>query len=402
MKRLSLFLIFLFIAIAFLFLLKVLTREKSSTEQLASVLHELEQIKSATYNSKTEGWAPGDSVAFYISQDYRTEFDNPKDTTIGASFVSLKQNDTTQMTFSYDGYMRTTVDEEYKLITVDSFNIRKLPFRPLNPPFFNYAKSIIRYALETEDSISVYMEDLDDELYFKIELLEDKPLEFFGKPYSIINPYQFEKEISIYEVWIDKSTDLPCKIRRERTNDISVRTCSNVELNKLRIEDFRASDYFQSDYSIESYRMGPGPGKIKIEGTSAPEWSLTDAENNIFALNELKSKVVLIQFTSVSCGPCMASIPFLKELVKEYDPKDFDLIAIEAFTQNSNVLKSYQRRKDITYPFLMSSKELNKSYQIQAVPVFFVLDENRVIQKVIRGYAPSVNEQLRNAINELI
>ena len=401
MKKTGFFLIIIFIIISVL-LFKGLSREKSSTEQLASVLHELEQIKSATYNSKTEGWAPGDSAAFYISQVYIKEFDNPKDTTIGASFVSLKQNDTTQMTFSYDGYMRTTVDEECKLITVDSFNIRKLPFRPLNPPFFNYAKSIIRYALETEDSISVYMEDLDDKLYFKIELLEDKPLEFFGKPYSIINPYQFEKEISIYEVWIDKSTELPCKIRRERTNDISVRTCSNVELNKLRIEDFRASDYFQSDYSIESYRMGPGPGKIKIEGTSAPEWTLKDADNNIFSLQGVKSKVVLIQFTSVSCGPCMASIPFLKELVIEYDPKDFDLIAIEAFTQNSNVLKSYQRRKDITYPFLMSNKELNKSYQIQAVPVFFVLDENRVIQKVIRGYAPSVNEQLRNAINELI
>jgi hypothetical protein len=55
MKRSSLFLIFIFIAIAILFLLKVLTREKSFTEQLAIVLHELEQIKSATYNSKTEG-----------------------------------------------------------------------------------------------------------------------------------------------------------------------------------------------------------------------------------------------------------------------------------------------------------------------------------------------------------
>lgn len=402
MKRIGLFLIFISILLALFLIFKSLAKEKSPREHLNSVLHRLEQIKSATYNNRTEGWTPGDSVAFYISQVYIKEFANPKDTTIGASYISLKQNDTTQMTFSYDGCMRATVDEEYKAITVDSFNIRKLPFRPLRPPFFNYAKSIIRYALETDDSISLNMEDLGDTLYFKIELLEDKPLEFFGKPYSIINPYQFEREISIYEVWIDITTDLPFKIRRERTNDISLRICSNVKLNMLKIEDFRASDYFQPDYSIESYRWGPGPAKINIEGTSAPEWTLMDADNNTFSLNDLKSKVVLIQFTSVSCGPCMASIPFLKQLETEYDPKDFDIIAIEAFTQNSNVLKSYQRRKDITYPFLMSTKELNKLYQIRAVPVFFVIDENKTIRKVIRGYAPSVDEQIRIAVNELI
>jgi thiol-disulfide isomerase/thioredoxin len=298
--------------------------------------------------------------------------------------------------------MRTLVYEDSKSIVIDSFKLNKLPFRPLNPPFFNYAKSIIKYALETNDSISVYIEDLGDKLYIKIELLEDKPLEFFGKPYSVENPYKLEREISNYEVWINTTTNLPCKIRRERTHDISVRTCTNVELNKLRIEDFKASDYFQSGYSIEVYRMGPGPGKINIEGTTAPEWTLKDADNNIFALRDLKSKVVLIQFTSVSCGPCMASIPFLKELVTEYDPEDFNLIAIEAFAKNSNVLKSYQRRKDFKYPFLMSNKELNKLYQIRAVPVFFVLDENRTIRKVIRGYASSVDKQIRNAINELI
>src|SRR5210317_278712 len=277
MKRSSLFLIFIFIAIAILFLLKVLTREKSLTNQLSNVLHELEQIKSATYNSKTEGWAPGDTAAYNTYYYYIKEFDNPHDTTIGSSYVSLKQSDTTHMTFSYDGNMRSLVYEDSKSIVIDSFNLNKLPFRPLNPPFFNYAKSIIKYALETDDSISVYMEDLGNKLYFKIELLEDKPLEFFGKPYLIINPYQFEKEISIYEVWINKTTDLPSKIRRVRTHDISVRTCSNIELNRLRIKDFKASDYFQSDYSIEAYRMGPGPRKINIEGTTAPEWTLKDA-----------------------------------------------------------------------------------------------------------------------------
>jgi len=103
----------------------------------------------------------------------------------------------------------------------------------------------------------------------------------------------------------------------------------------------------------------------------------------------------------VSCGPCRASIPFLKKLVTEYNKEDFDFIAIEAFAKNPNVLDSYQRRNDFNYTFLMSNKQLNKSYHIKAVPVFFILDENRVIRKVIRGYSTSVDNQIRDAINEL-
>ncbi len=138
-------------------------------------------------------------------------------------------------------------------------------------------------------------------------------------------------------------------------------------------------------------------------GKKAPDWILKDADNNIVALKSLKSKVLLIQFTGVSCGPCKASIPFLKQLVTEYDRADFDFVAIEAFAKNSNVLKHYQQRNRFDYTFLMSNKELNKRYQIQAIPVFFILDENRIIREVIHGYSKnSVDQKIREAINKMI
>ena len=68
-----------------------------------------------------------------------------------------------------------------------------------------------------------------------------------------------------------------------------------------------------------------------------------------------------------------------------------------------NVLKSYRRSNNIKYKFLMSTKEVTKSYQIEAVPTFFILDENRVIRKVIRGYRTgSTDTMIRDSINNLI
>ena len=395
---------FLFLGVPFI-LWNCSNVDNNKREYLQKVLNNLNRIKSATYYETVESWAPGDTSASGVYHHYIKEFDNPSDTTIGASYVSLLQEDTTQMTFCYDGNMRAVVYEEDKMIGIDSFLVRRLPFRPLTPPFFNYTKSIIKYALETKDSISTEFEDFGDSLFFRLTIFGDNQVEFFGKAYYIENtPYDLDETTSKYEIWIDKSTDLPYRVRREMSYDIYVSACSNVELNKNKIEDFNASDYFQPGFAIALYGSENKSEKVSdLIGKVAPDWILQDANDNTVALKDLKSKILMIQFTSVSCGPCRASIPFLKQLSSEYNQKNFDFVAIESWTKNSNVLKSYQRRNNFNYKFLMSTKDVTRSYQIKSVPVFFILDENRVIKKVLNGYGEgSSDKEIRDAINELI
>ena len=111
----------------------------------------------------------------------------------------------------------------------------------------------------------------------------------------------------------------------------------------------------------------------------------------------------MIQFTSVSCGPCRASIPFLKQLTSEYKTADFDLVAIESFNRNSNVLNNYKKNNDFYYNFLISTDELNSKYQIKATPVFIIIDENRIIRNIINGYGEgTTDEEIRSALSDLI
>lgn len=378
--------------------------DKNKYDYLQKVLENLDQIKSASYYTIGEGYAPGDTSAFSTVYRFVKEYRNPVDTTIGSSYVSLLQDDTTKMTFCYDGNMRALIYEDEKRIVIDSFKVRPLPFRPLNPPFFNYTKSIIKYILETGDSISLELEEFEDSVLLSLTVFEDMQVEFFGKAHYIDNPYNFGDKISKYDIWINKSNDLPYKVRREMSHDISVTTCRNIEFNKNKIEDFNASDYFPSDYTIHQYRIrNRATVKNDLVGKVAPDWVLKDANNHIINLKELKSKILMIQFTSVSCGPCRASIPFLKQLASEYEKDKFDFVAIESFNRNSNVLSNYQNRNDFDYRFLISTKDITKSYSIKSVPVFFILDENRVIRKVIRGYGKgTTDKKIRDAINELI
>ena len=378
---------------------------QSKNDYLKKVLNKLEKVESATYNTRREGWAPADTAASGIMNYFTKEYNNPLDSTIGASYVSLLQQDTTQMTFCYDGKMRAIVYEEDKKIVIDSFNVRKLPFRPLSPPFFNYTKSIIKYALETKDSISIKMEEKKNLVYFCLTIFKDQQVEFFGKVYYIEKtPYDFGNTTSKYEIWIDKSTDLPVKIRREQSTNISVETVSNVSLNKIKIKDFKASDYFQPNYKIMAYGIqNEKPKENNLIGKKAPDWTLLDTNNKTQSLKELKSKIVMIQFTSVSCGPCRVSIPFLNKLTSVYNKKDFDFVAIECATNSLRALQFYRNKNAINYKFLKSTKAVLKDYGIGSFPVFFILDKNRVIKKMFNGYGEiTTDKMIKDTIDELL
>lgn len=396
----------LIISLAVLIVLLSASREKStSKDYLKNVLEKLNKIESASYISEHEQWFPGDTAASRIQHHFVQEYKNPSDTTIGAKYVMLDSLTKTKADFCYDGQMRAVFLRDEKEIIIDSFTVRPLPFRPLNPPFYNYTASIINYALHTKDSISLEIQELKNDIFVRLTINEDEQVEFFGKAFHMPpSPYDFGENTSIYEIWIDKKSDLPYKRRREMFHDISVETCQNAEFNQLNINNFKASDYFPADYKLIPYGTDKNNHKNNaLLNKKAPDWTLQSADKEPVSLSDFKSKVLMIQFTSVTCGPCKASIPFLKELQKEYKESDFEFVAIESSSNNTNVLKTYMDRNRFNYQFLLSDKQVLKDYSISSYPVFYILDQNRNIKEVIKGYgAGNTDNQIRTVINQLL
>lgn len=368
---------------------------------LKEVLGNLTKIKSASYYTTEEAWAPGDTIASGIYHHYVKEYNNPADTTIGAAFAKLMKDDTTRAVYSYNGKIRAVINWEGKQMQIDSFQNNRLPFRPIQAPFFNYVTSIIRYALDKKDQIQIKTKDLGSSIYLEIVIEGAKQVEFFGKPFYNDSPYS-DTEISRYELWISTSNDLPYRVRREMQHDITVITSENIKANYQDVEDFLISDYLPADFAINQGR--PISAHNSLTGKVAPAWRLTNANEETIDLKALKGKVLLIQFTSVSCGPCRLSVSFLNELMAEYDGSGtLDLIAIESFNRNSKVLEIYERKAGINYPFLLSTAEVTESYEIKLVPTFFLIDSRKVIRKVIAGYQKGATDrQIRDAIKELL
>lgn len=373
-------------------------------EYLGKVLDNIEKIKSASYTLLTEMWQPGDTAATFTNRYFVREFDNPADTTIGSSGIWFSSGDgKTKMEFGYDGNARAVVYNEDKEVVIDNFTFRKLPIRPVNPPFFNYTRSIIRYALTTGDSIDMVLTEHPDHYYFRLTINAGRQVEFFGEAHYMDNSQYVADPTSIYELWINKSDGLPYKHRREMSHSIYIAACENAELNKLSLSDFDMYAHFPEGYRIRQYGdRSNTPPKPSLAGEKAPDWTLSDMDGNAVSLADYKSKVLLIQFTGIGCGPCLISIPFLLDLKKELGTEDFDIAAIETWTRRPHSLKVYSDKHSLTYKLLSATDDVVEAYRTDgAAPVFFILDSGRTVRKVIRGYGESTGGEIRKAIKEL-
>ncbi|MBE0678432.1 MAG: TlpA family protein disulfide reductase [Bacteroidales bacterium] len=398
----KIFSVLMFIMVLSFILMTGCTAKVNKGEYLRKVLSNLEQIRSATYYSTVSAYSPGDTSAHTVQHSYFKEYINLSDTSVGASFVKLMQSDTTMMAYCYDGRIRAWVNRDEKSYVTDDFQNNPWPFRVVMAPFMTRAKSIIQYALETKDSVMIDMQDFGDSIMFNITIY-DHAVEFVGKLPVYETPLgSMTGDLSRYEIWVDRSDDLPYRIFREMPNNSSAEVISNVNLNTIRIEDFNASDYFPAGYTHNSQNKKTTDASELI-GKAAPDWILTDTDGKSVALSDLNSKVLMIQFTSVNCGHCKESIPFLKELAAEYNNNNFDFVSIEGFTRNSTVLKKYKDKNDFSYKFLMSTDNVTNSYKIKAIPVFLILDAERVVRKVITGYETvTTDKKIRDAINDLM
>lgn len=101
-----------------------------------------------------------------------------------------------------------------------------------------------------------------------------------------------------------------------------------------------------------------------------------DARKGKYAqLNIPDDQVVLLDFWSVSCGPCIDEIPTLNDLANKYDDK-IKLISINndlLYGSNKEKLAKFIADHDIQYPVILDTKQQNlmKRFGVSGWPARF-------------------------------
>ena len=124
----------------------------------------------------------------------------------------------------------------------------------------------------------------------------------------------------------------------------------------------------------------------------APEFSLADLDGNTITLQQLKGKVVLLNFWGTWCGPCRKEIPDFIRLAKKYKDDGLEIVGVTLTSGPPKNIKAFAEKWAINYTLLTDiagneTQTVTALYgqatgkRITGIPTTFIIDRDGYIQK---------------------
>ena len=114
----------------------------------------------------------------------------------------------------------------------------------------------------------------------------------------------------------------------------------------------------------------------------APNFTLKELGGRKISLNELRGKVILVTFSSLSCSPCQKLASSFEKLDEVIKSKEVVLLTVAVKERQEDLLK-YKEKFNVSIPILIDEDEsVAKAYQIRGRhETFFINREGKIVGK---------------------
>lgn len=128
----------------------------------------------------------------------------------------------------------------------------------------------------------------------------------------------------------------------------------------------------------------------------APDFSFTSSEGEYVTLEDLKGKVVILDFWATWCPPCVASVPELRNLYNRYSKNssfvligvssDYDDAVWRAFTDKNHMVWAQYRDRD---------RRIQNAFNIHAYPTYVIIDHEGILRFQASGYGANLDGAIK-------
>jgi len=321
------------------------------------------------------------------------------DTIIGAHYL-LVADRTTMIYNSKDFIYADSVDRSVLIYKLNDYPNPRNRVTAVMPYYLSYNDIMIdlkaRMTRMPQSIKSLPDTLIDNKKSVRIKIIEEDTIinNYHSSVYRII---VFEKE-SLLPVFATKVVHAPGGIY-------------DTQIMEARFSSYKISYNSKND----SYDMASIPFSVKKVRYStdrqnisklnindlAPKWSASLINGDPITSDELKGKIVLLNFTSVFCGYCIKANAVLDKIINNYKNLTVKVISVYPIDKVEDI-NFFIDKYNIKHPVIIKAEKMQKDYLINGFPNLFIINQNGKIEYISLGYKDNLEKELSESIDRLL
>ncbi len=141
---------------------------------------------------------------------------------------------------------------------------------------------------------------------------------------------------------------------------------------------------------------------VRAEPVAAPAFALRDASGELVSLEDLRGKVVLVNFFASWCGPCRQELPILSAMHERYAKLGFTVLGIDVDNDRASadrLLETIRPSFPVVYD---TAGDVARRYHINGMPNTAIIDRQGRLRFRHRGYTAGVELTYLDEVRRLL
>jgi thiol-disulfide isomerase/thioredoxin len=147
---------------------------------------------------------------------------------------------------------------------------------------------------------------------------------------------------------------------------------------------------------VRTQRFAEDPSRALLQ--LAPAFSVTTLDGSHFNLDQMKGRVILIDFWATWCGPCMQELPQIKQIAKNFAGQPLVILSI-SWDEDGQVWRRFVAKNGMTWPqYRDTSHRIGKLFGVEALPGYFTIDSDGVLTAELLGGGFDIESRLKELV----